>query len=92
MRSNELTGRRRATLTGSDLPGLYGRVRKKFAESGCEGVVGREVVFDVSELGKRLGTHIPLDVDTTMYFLFLGQALHGEVFAKDEPVATKEAE
>lgn len=92
VRSNALTWLRRATLTGADLPGLYVRVREKFAEYGGEGTIGREVVFDLSELGKRLGTNIPLDADTTMYFLFLGQALHGEVFAKDEPAAAKEPE
>jgi CRISPR-associated protein Csh1 len=93
VRSNALTWLRRATLTGADLPGLYVRVREKFAEYETErSPAVREVVLDVSELGLRLGTAIPLDADTTMYFLFLGQALAGEVFAKDDTAATKEPE
>jgi len=85
VRSNALTWLRRATLAGSDLPGLYVRIREKFVEYEAERSEAlREVVFDTSELGRRLGTSIPLDADTTMYFLFLGQALAGEVFAKDD--------
>jgi CRISPR-associated protein Csh1 len=85
VRSNALTWLRRATLTGKDLPGLYVRIREKFAEYEAEGwSVVREVVHDTSELGRRLGTEIPLDADTTMYFLFLGQALAGDVFTKDD--------
>jgi CRISPR-associated protein Csh1 len=84
VRSNALTWLRRATLTGSDLPSLYVRIREKFAEYETERwSVVREVVHDTSELGLRLGTDIPLDADTTMYFLFLGQALAGDVFTKD---------
>lgn len=85
VRSNALTWLRRATLTGDDLPGLYVRVREKFAEYGSEGSAAvREVVHDASALGARLGSRIALDVDTTMYFLFLGQALSGDVFAKED--------
>ena len=93
VRSNALTWLRRATLAGSDLPALYVRIRQKFTEYESERwSVLREVVFDTSELGRRLGTDIPLDTDTTMYFLFLGQALAGDVFAKDDTTAPKESE
>jgi CRISPR-associated protein Csh1 len=92
VRSNALTWLRRATLTGSDLPSLYVRIREKFAEYGTEGSpVLREVVRDTSELGRRLGTDIPLDADITMYFLFLGQALAGDVFTKDTETTAEEA-
>jgi CRISPR-associated protein Csh1 len=91
VRSNALTWLRRATLTGSDLPGLYVRIREKFAEYETERwSVVREVVHDTSDLGRRLGTDIPLDADTTMYFLFLGQALAGDVFVKDADPPTGE--
>lgn len=84
VRSNALTWLRRGTLAGGDLPGLYVRIREKFMEYGHESKVLREVVLDTSALGARLGTSIPLDADTTMYFLFLGQALAAEVFGKDD--------
>jgi CRISPR-associated protein Csh1 len=85
VRSNALTWLRRGTLAGGDLPGLYVRIREKFQEYGAEAYPAvREAVVDTSALGARLGTAIPLDTDTTMYFLFLGQALAGEVFGKDE--------
>lgn len=91
VRSNALSWLRRATLSGADLPGLYVKVREKLMEYEEErfGAV-REVIFDLSELGRRLGSSIPLDADTTMYFLFLGQALAGEVFSKkpDSPTET----
>jgi CRISPR-associated protein Csh1 len=93
VRSNAVTWLRRATLTGSDLPALYVRIREKFTEYDAErSPVLREVVFDTSELGRRLGTNIPLNADTTMYFLFLGQALSTEVFAKDDHALPKESE
>jgi CRISPR-associated protein Csh1 len=92
VRSNALTWLRRATLTGSDLPGLYVRIREKFAEYETERwSVVREVVLDTSELGRRLGTDIPLDADITMYFLFLGQALAGDVFTTDAGTTSEEA-
>lgn len=83
-RSNALPWLRRATLAGPELPGLYVKVREKLAEYEAERDVRvREVIYDLSALGQRLGTAIPLDADTTMYFLFLGQALAGEVFSKE---------
>jgi len=83
VRANTLTWLRRATLTGNDLPGLYVKVREKLLEYEAErDSAVREVIADLSELGRRLGTTIPLDADRTMYFLFLGQALAGEVFPK----------
>lgn len=92
-RSNALTWLRRATLTGADLPGLYVRMRERLAAYDAERSAPlRELVFDASELGKRLGSEIPLDADTAMYFLFLGQSLAGEVFAKDDAVAPEESE
>lgn len=45
----------------------------------------------MSDLGARVGTVLPLDADTTMYYLFLGQALAGDVFAKDDPNLSKES-
>lgn len=90
VRSNALTWLRRATLTGADLPGLYVKVREKLLEYESErDPAVREVIFDLSELARRLGTAIPLDADTTMYFLFLGQALAGEVFPKKTEAPTE---
>jgi CRISPR-associated protein Csh1 len=92
VRSNALTWLRRATLTGNDLPGLYVRIREKLIEYESERWSAvREVVVDVSDLGRRLGNDIPLDADTTMYFLFLGQALAGDVFTKDAQTTDEEA-
>lgn len=80
VRANALTWLRRGTLSGADLPGLYARVRGKFADYEAERSPAlREVVTETSRLGTRLGTAIPLDADTTMYFLFLGQSLAAEV-------------
>jgi CRISPR-associated protein Csh1 len=92
VRSNAITWLRRATLKGSDLPALYVRIREKFQEYDSERSKAlREVIVDTSSLGARLGTSIHLDVDTTMYFLFLGQALAREVFPKDEVNLTEKA-
>ncbi|MFO0645731.1 MAG: TM1802 family CRISPR-associated protein [Polyangiales bacterium] len=90
-RSNALTWLRRATLTGDDLPDLYVKVREKLAEYESERDPRvREVIFDLSALGARLGAAIPLDANAAMYFLFLGQALAGEVFPKDDDKTTTE--
>lgn len=86
VRANALTWLRRGTLSGADLPGLYARVREKFAEYEAERSPAlREVVTETSRLGTRLGTAIPLDADTTMYFLFLGQSLAAEVLTATDP-------
>ncbi|MBK9259496.1 MAG: hypothetical protein IPM54_06620 [Polyangiaceae bacterium] len=91
VRSNALTWLRRGTLTGRDLPGLYVKIREKFSEYESERwSVLRDVVTDASELGRRLGTNISLDADTAMYFIFLGQALAGDVFNPKETPMTAE--
>jgi CRISPR-associated protein Csh1 len=86
VRSNALTWLRRATLSGGDLPGLYVRIREKLIAYGAEASpVLREILRDVGALGARVGTGSALDADQTMFFLFLGQALSGDVFVKEEP-------
>lgn len=93
VQSNALVWLRRATLTGADLPGLIVKIRQKFQEYRSEGSAAlREVIHDTSALGLRLGTNINLDTDTTMYFLFLGQSLSGDVFAKEEGNDGKDSE
>lgn len=85
VRSNALTWLRRGTLSGADLLTLHNSIRGKLIEYESErSPVLREVIFDTSALGARLGSDIPLTTDETMYFLFLGQALSGEVFLKEE--------
>ena len=93
VQSNALVWLRRATLSGADLPGLIVKIRQKFQEYRAEGsALLREVLHDLSVLGLRLGTNIHLDTDTTMYFLFLGQSLSGDVFAKEEGADRKDSE
>jgi CRISPR-associated protein Csh1 len=74
--ANALTWLRRLSLSGSDLPELYVKVREKLLAYETEGSPAvREILTELGELGTRLGTGIRLDETTTCYFLLLGQSL-----------------
>ncbi len=74
--ANALTWLRRMSLSGTDLPELYVKVRGKLLEYDTErSLQVRELNEELARLGVQLGASIALDETKTCYFLLLGQAL-----------------
>ncbi|MBW2165766.1 MAG: CRISPR-associated protein [Deltaproteobacteria bacterium] len=74
--ANALTWLKRLTLTGSDLPDLYVKIRGKLLAYNAEGNEDiRAVIKEIGILGNKLGDEINLKQTSCCYFLLLGQSL-----------------
>ena len=74
--SNALTWLKRLTLSGSDLPDLYVKIREKLLAYDAEGNEDiRAVIKEIGILGNKLGDEINLKQTACCYFLLLGQSL-----------------
>ncbi|RMH34856.1 MAG: CRISPR-associated protein [Nitrospirae bacterium] len=89
--ANALTWLKRLTLTGSDLPQLYVKIREKLLAYETEkSPKVRSLIEEVGELGVRLGSKIELDDTTTCYYLLLGQSLSQKILKKEDNDHVKE--
>ena len=83
--ANALTWLKRLTLKGSDLPGLYIKIREKLLAYETEKSSDvRELIAEIGNLGCRLGDNIDLDETPTNYYLLLGQSLTTTILPKKE--------
>ena len=83
--SNALTWLKRLTLTGSDLPELYVKVREKLLAYNAEGNEAlRAVIKEIGILGNKLGDEINLKQTSCCYFLLLGQSLTVDILPGKE--------
>ena len=83
--SNALTWLKRLTLTGSDLPDLYVKIREKLLAYNAEGNEAlRAVIKEIGILGNKLGDEINLKQTSCCYFLLLGQSLTVDILPKKE--------
>ncbi len=73
--ANALPWLKRLTLTGKDLPELYGKIRVKLLTYGTRSSDITDVIEELGYLGATLGTRIDLNQTETGYFLLLGQSL-----------------
>jgi len=81
--ANALTWLKRLTLKGSDIPGLYIKIRKKLMSYNTEGSADvRELLAEAGNLGVQLGDNIELDETATNYYLLLGQSLTTTILPK----------
>jgi len=83
--ANALTWLKRLTLTGSDLPDLYVKIRGKLLAYNAEGNEAlRAVIKEIGILGNKLGDEIKLAQTSCCYFLLLGQSLTADILPKKE--------
>ena len=83
--ANALTWLKRLTLTGSDLPDLYVKIRGKLLAYNAEGNEAlRAVIKEIGILGNKLGDEINLKQTSCCYFLLLGQSLTIDILPKKE--------
>jgi CRISPR-associated protein Csh1 len=83
--SNALTWLKRLTLTGSDLPELYVKIRGKLLAYNAEGNEAlRAVIKEIGILGNKLGDEIKLAQTSCCYFLLLGQSLTVDILPGKE--------
>ncbi len=81
--ANALTWLKRLTLKGSDIPGLYIKIREKLLVYEIESSADiRELVVEIGRLGVQLGDSIELDEKATNYYLLLGQSLTTTILPK----------
>lgn len=74
--ANALTWLKRLTLTGTELPNFYNKVREKLlAYDDEKSRVLRDLIKEAGALGIRLGDVIALDQTCCCYFLLLGQSM-----------------
>jgi len=74
--ANALTWLKRLTLKGSDIPGLYNKIRQKLLAYETEkSSEVRTLITEIGRLGVQLGDKIELDETPTNYYLLLGQSL-----------------
>ncbi len=83
--ANALTWLKRLTLKGSDIPGLYIKIRQKLLAYETEkSSQVRDLITEIGKLGFQLGDKIELDEIPTNYYLLLGQSLTTTIFPKKE--------
>jgi len=83
--ANALTWLKRLTLTGSDLPDLYVKIREKLLAYNAEGNEDiRAVIKEIGILGNKLGDEINLKQTSCCYFLLLGQSLTVDILPGKE--------
>ena len=83
--ANALTWLKRLTLKGSDIPGLYIKIRQKLLAYETEkSPQVRDLITEIGRLGSQLGDKIELDETSTNYYLLLGQALTTTILPKKE--------
>lgn len=82
--ANALTWLKRLTLTGSDLPELYNKIREKLLTYGTEkSQKVRDLVTEIGKVGVKLGDPINLSQTQTSYYLLMGQSLASTILKKD---------
>jgi len=83
--ANALTWLKRLTLKGSNLPGLYIKIRERLLVYETEkNSKVRELVTEIGRLGVQLKDKIELDETLTNYYLLLGQSLTTTILPKKE--------
>ncbi|MEA3313648.1 MAG: CRISPR-associated protein, partial [Caldisericota bacterium] len=83
--ANALTWLKRLTLKGSDIPGLYIKIRQKLLAYETEkNPQVRELITEIGRLGSLLGDKIELDEIPTNYYLLLGQSLTTKILPKKD--------
>jgi len=83
--ANALTWLKRLTLTGSDLPDLYVKIRGKLLAYNAEKNEDiRAVIKEIGILGNKLGDEINLKQTSCCYFLLLGQSLTVDILPGKE--------
>ncbi|GAB4118307.1 MAG: hypothetical protein Kow00103_15480 [Candidatus Caldatribacteriota bacterium] len=83
--ANALTWLKRLTLKGSDIPGLYIKIRQKLLAYEIEkSPQVRDLITEIGRLGCLLGDKIELDEIPTNYYLLLGQSLTTTILPKKD--------
>lgn len=83
--ANALTWLKRLTLKGTDLPGLYVKIREKLLVYEAESNPDiRDILQEFARLAVPLGDNIRLDDVKTTYYLLLGQSVSHQVLPSKE--------
>jgi CRISPR-associated protein Csh1 len=83
--ANALSWLKRLTLKGSDIPGLYIKIRQKLLAYEIEkSSQVRDLITEIGRLGCLLGDKIELDETSTNYYLLLGQSLTMTILPKKD--------